>query len=245
MVLVGRPKRVRKTAPAHRAGLNQSKAMQTSSREKGVGSFGIGSYSALHRNQRGPLRRRRRRRPHPAQPVGHLDVRRDHVERRQRRLYRLLPGQVAAWTATFFAFFVITVAAAEVAIALGLIVLIFRRRDRVDADDLNLLKGSPRRVSRLCASDHAPVASGRSAHRGGGAQQVQPQRSGRHRHRLGGVSFAAALAALLALRSLPEGEALRHRLIDWGSWAASRSLWGCWAMRSPFGGCWWSPASGS
>lgn len=40
-----------------------------------------------------------------------------------------------------FAFFVITVAAAEVAIALGLIVLIFRRRDRVDADDLNLLKG--------------------------------------------------------------------------------------------------------
>lgn len=33
-----------------------------------------------------------------------------------------------------------------------------------------------------------------------------------------GVSFAAALAALLALRSLPEGEALRHRLIDWGSW---------------------------
>lgn len=40
-----------------------------------------------------------------------------------------------------FAFFAMVVAAAEVAIGLALIVVIFRRRKRVDADDIRLLKG--------------------------------------------------------------------------------------------------------
>ncbi|HEX6971738.1 MAG TPA: NADH-quinone oxidoreductase subunit NuoK [Limnochordia bacterium] len=39
------------------------------------------------------------------------------------------------------AFAVITVAAAEVAIGLAILVLIFRRRHRVDADDIRLLQG--------------------------------------------------------------------------------------------------------
>lgn len=41
----------------------------------------------------------------------------------------------------FFAFFIITVAAAEVAIGLALIVAIFRRRPQVDIDDASLLRG--------------------------------------------------------------------------------------------------------
>jgi NADH-quinone oxidoreductase subunit K len=38
-------------------------------------------------------------------------------------------------------FFVITVAAAEVAVGLALIVVIFRRKRSINIDDLNLLKG--------------------------------------------------------------------------------------------------------
>jgi len=45
-----------------------------------------------------------------------------------------LDGQV-------FVFFVMTVAAAEVAIGLAIIVAIFRRRQGVTADDIDLLKG--------------------------------------------------------------------------------------------------------
>src|SRR5262245_41825322 len=40
-----------------------------------------------------------------------------------------------------FAFFVMTVAAAEVAVGLGIIVAIFRRRHSVDVDEVSLLKG--------------------------------------------------------------------------------------------------------
>lgn len=40
-----------------------------------------------------------------------------------------------------FAFAVITVAAAEVAIGLAIMVVIYRRRHRVDADDIRLLQG--------------------------------------------------------------------------------------------------------
>ena len=40
-----------------------------------------------------------------------------------------------------FAFFVMTVAAAEVAVGLGIIVAIFRRRKGATADDLHILKG--------------------------------------------------------------------------------------------------------
>jgi NADH-quinone oxidoreductase subunit K len=40
-----------------------------------------------------------------------------------------------------FAFFVMTVAAAEVAVGLGIIVSIFRQRRSIDVDDVNLMKG--------------------------------------------------------------------------------------------------------
>jgi NADH-quinone oxidoreductase subunit K len=40
-----------------------------------------------------------------------------------------------------FAFFVMTVAAAEVAVGLGIIVSIFRMRHNIDVDEVSLLKG--------------------------------------------------------------------------------------------------------
>jgi NADH-quinone oxidoreductase subunit K len=40
-----------------------------------------------------------------------------------------------------FAFFVMTVAAAEVAVGLGIIVAIFRQRNSIDVDEVHLLKG--------------------------------------------------------------------------------------------------------
>jgi NADH:ubiquinone oxidoreductase subunit K len=46
----------------------------------------------------------------------------------------------AAVTGQVFALFVITVAAAEVGIGLAIVILIFRNRETVNVDDLNLLK---------------------------------------------------------------------------------------------------------
>ena len=40
-----------------------------------------------------------------------------------------------------FVFFVITVAAAEVAVGLALIVTIFRSKESIDVDEINMLKG--------------------------------------------------------------------------------------------------------
>jgi NADH-quinone oxidoreductase subunit K len=40
-----------------------------------------------------------------------------------------------------FAFFVMTVAAAEVAVGLGIIVSIFRQRHNIDVDEMSILKG--------------------------------------------------------------------------------------------------------
>ena len=50
------------------------------------------------------------------------------------RQFMLLDGQV-------FVFFVMTVAAAEVAVGLALIVTIFRTKQSISVDDLNSLKG--------------------------------------------------------------------------------------------------------
>jgi NADH-quinone oxidoreductase subunit K len=47
--------------------------------------------------------------------------------------YKAVDGQM-------FVFFVMTVAAAEVAVGLALVVAIFRQRATVDVDDLNILK---------------------------------------------------------------------------------------------------------
>ena len=50
------------------------------------------------------------------------------------RLYNELNGQV-------FVFFVMTVAAAEVAVGLALMVAIFRTKHSIDVDQMNALKG--------------------------------------------------------------------------------------------------------
>ena len=50
------------------------------------------------------------------------------------RYYEALNGQI-------FVFFVITVAAAEVAVGLALIVTIFRSKESIDVDKINELKG--------------------------------------------------------------------------------------------------------
>ena len=50
------------------------------------------------------------------------------------RFYQILDGQL-------FVFFVMTVAAAEVAVGLALIVAIYRTRGSIDVDNMNLLKG--------------------------------------------------------------------------------------------------------
>lgn len=50
------------------------------------------------------------------------------------RAHGLLEGQVAV-------FFVITVAAAEAAVGLAIILLVFRRKNTVKADELDILKG--------------------------------------------------------------------------------------------------------
>ena len=50
------------------------------------------------------------------------------------RMYENLDGQI-------FVFFVMTVAAAEVAVGLALIVAIFRQRHNIDIDEINSLKG--------------------------------------------------------------------------------------------------------
>lgn len=50
------------------------------------------------------------------------------------RVYQELNGQI-------FVFFVMTVAAAEVAVGLALIVAIFRTKHSIDIDELNSLKG--------------------------------------------------------------------------------------------------------
>lgn len=50
------------------------------------------------------------------------------------RMYDALSGQV-------FVFFVMTVAAAEVAVGLALIVAIFRTKHSIDVDKISLLKG--------------------------------------------------------------------------------------------------------
>jgi NADH-quinone oxidoreductase subunit K len=50
------------------------------------------------------------------------------------RYYLEMSGQV-------FVFFVMAIAAAEVAVGLSLVVAIFRSRNTVNVDDLNLLKG--------------------------------------------------------------------------------------------------------
>jgi NADH-quinone oxidoreductase subunit K len=49
--------------------------------------------------------------------------------------------QRGSYDGQIFAFLVMTVAAAEVAVGLGIIVAIFRQRHSIDVDDVHLMKG--------------------------------------------------------------------------------------------------------
>jgi NADH-quinone oxidoreductase subunit K len=50
-------------------------------------------------------------------------------------------ARFARYEGQVFAFFVMTVAAAEVAVGLGIIVAIFRQRHSVDVDEVSMLQG--------------------------------------------------------------------------------------------------------
>ena len=52
-----------------------------------------------------------------------------------------LQEQLPDYSAQTFVFFIITVAAAEVAVGLAIIVALFRARQTIDTDELNTLKG--------------------------------------------------------------------------------------------------------
>jgi NADH-quinone oxidoreductase subunit K len=56
------------------------------------------------------------------------------------RSFELATGQ-PVWTGQLFVFFVMTVAAAEVAVGLALIVAIFRSKHSIDVDQMSSLKG--------------------------------------------------------------------------------------------------------
>ncbi|HLX88173.1 MAG TPA: NADH-quinone oxidoreductase subunit NuoK [Acidimicrobiales bacterium] len=50
-------------------------------------------------------------------------------------------GKTQGYDGQIFAFFVMTVAAAEVAVGLGILVAIFRERHNIDVDEVSLLRG--------------------------------------------------------------------------------------------------------
>ena len=52
-----------------------------------------------------------------------------------------LPAPIRPMSGQIFVFFVMTVAAAEVAVGLALIVAIFRTKQSIDVDQMNSLKG--------------------------------------------------------------------------------------------------------
>ncbi|MFQ5723281.1 MAG: NADH-quinone oxidoreductase subunit NuoK [Terriglobia bacterium] len=56
------------------------------------------------------------------------------------RQWAEVPGQGSPISGQVFAIFVITVAAAEAAVALGILIALFRNRDTVNADEIDLLK---------------------------------------------------------------------------------------------------------
>jgi NADH:ubiquinone oxidoreductase subunit K len=53
---------------------------------------------------------------------------------------QFLAGQAAPLAGQIFTLFVITVAAAEVGIGLAIVILIFRNRETINVDEVNLLK---------------------------------------------------------------------------------------------------------
>jgi len=54
--------------------------------------------------------------------------------------YNAVPKYTGLLTGQIFAIFIITVAAAEAAVALAMIISIYRRRNTVDVSDINMMK---------------------------------------------------------------------------------------------------------
>ena len=70
----------------------------------------------------------------------HLHVRRADAQRREPHVRRVRAGRTAS-AGQVFVFFVMTVAAAEAAVGLAIIIALFRHRQTVDLQNINLLKG--------------------------------------------------------------------------------------------------------
>ena len=94
------------------------------------------AHRPLPRALPGPLRARRRR--HGGAPQLHhgADVRRADPQRRQHQPDRLLRASSATSTGQVFAVFVITIAAAEAAIGLGIIIALVRLKQTVTLDQV-------------------------------------------------------------------------------------------------------------
>ena len=88
-----------------------------------------------------PLRPGDRRLFRQARPDHHVHGGRGHAERRQPGLHRPGPGRPARRRGQVIVFFVITVAAAEAAVGLAIILLVFRQKKSIKAEDMNLMKG--------------------------------------------------------------------------------------------------------
>ena len=77
---------------------------------------------------------------HAPQPDRDPDVDRADAERGEPRFVALRGTARARLDGQVFVLLVITVAAAEVAVGLGIVIALFRNRDSVDVDDVSLLK---------------------------------------------------------------------------------------------------------
>ena len=90
-------------------------------------------------SERAPLRHRDARRARAAQRDHHVPLHRAPAERGEpQRSWR--SPICGASTGQIFVFFVMTVAAAEAAVGLAIIISIFRHYETVDVDNFNLLK---------------------------------------------------------------------------------------------------------
>ena len=83
---------------------------------------------------------RRGRRADAPQRDHRLHVRRADAQRREPDVRRVRAGRTAS-AGQVFVFFVMTVAAAEAAVGLAIIIALFRHRQTVDLQNINLLKG--------------------------------------------------------------------------------------------------------
>jgi hypothetical protein len=85
--------------------------------------------------------RRLRHLPQPQERHRHPDVDRADPARRQHQPRRVLEPSSATSSGQVFALFVLTVAAAEAAIGLAILVVYYRNRGTIAVEDINMMKG--------------------------------------------------------------------------------------------------------